>query len=266
MLFLLTYKSFFSEGVVDVNNVMLITGANKGIGYYMAKTWLEKGNTAVVLDICCNKIDKLIYEYGNKLLTFTCDVSDERTVKDCVNTAIDRFSKIDIAVHNACICDFKNLENHSVEEYKRVYDVNFIGAVNITKAVLPYMQKNNHGRICYTSSGVGITGYINISGYSASKGAIEAFAKCIMLENIGSGISFHILHPPLTNTESSSALPVPKEFKADAEKVGKGFIRNINKQKFIITPSLFDGFSVKMSYWFPRFTGKLLVKMTARVK
>lgn len=172
---------------------------------------------------------------------------------------------IDIAVHNACICIFKNLEHLTIEEYKTVYDVNFIGAVNITKAVLPLMKKNKNGRICYTSSGVGVTGYIDISAYAASKGAIETFAKCMRLENFDSGVSFHILHPPLTNTESSAPLPVPKEFKADAQKVGKGFIKNIYQRKFIISPSLFDSLSVKMSYRLPFFTGKLLVKMTGKV-
>lgn len=82
------------------------------------------------------------------------------------------------------------------------------------------MLQNKKGRICYTSSGVGVTGFTNISGYSASKGAIEAFAKCMRLENLGNAITFHILHPPLTNTESP--LPVPKEFMADSQKVGKG--------------------------------------------
>ncbi len=72
------------------------------------------------------------------------------------------------------------------------------------------------------------------------------------------------MHPPLTNTKSSSPLPIPKEFKASPEKVGKGFVKHINSKRFIITPSFTDAVSVKLSYLFPLFMGKLLVKMTKR--
>lgn len=249
-----------------LNNVMLITGANKGIGYYMVKSWIEKGNKSIVLDINCDEIDKLKEQYYNHLMTFICDVSDEKSVQECIEKAINNYKTVDIAVHNACICVFEDVENHSIQEYNRIYEVNFLGAVNITKAVLPYMKKQGKGRICYTSSGVGVTGYINISGYSASKGAIEAFVKCMIMENLENDISFHILQPPLTNTESSSPLPVPEEFKADPQKVGYGFMKRIFKRSFVIAPSFIDGISVKMSYCFPRLMGKLLVKMTNRIK
>ena len=80
------------------------------------------------------------------------------------------------------------------------------------------MREKKEGRIIFTSSGVGVTGFGNISPYVSSKGAIESLAKCLEIENQDYGITFHIMHPPLTNTASSSELPVPKEFMADAEK------------------------------------------------
>lgn len=243
---------------------MLITGGNKGIGYYMVKSWLERGNIAIVLDLNCDEVNKLKETYDKELLTFICDVVDEISIKERVRKAISIYGKIDIAVHNACLFVYKDITDHSIEEYLQIYKVNLIGAVNLVKAVLPFMKEEKGGRICFTSSGVGVTGFKNSSGYSASKGAIESFAKCMYLENLDHGISFHILHPPLTDTESSSPLPVPKEFKAAASKVGYGLVRNIHKKSFIITPSVFDGVTVRMSYWFPRFIGKMLVKMTKK--
>lgn len=116
-------------------------------------------------------------------------------------------------------------------------DVNFHGAINLAKAVLPIMQRQRQGKIFLTSSAVGVTGYINISPYACSKGAMESLAKCLSNEYADSGVTFHIMHPPLTNTKSSSPLPIPKEFKASPEKVGKGFIKHIESKKFIITPA-----------------------------
>jgi len=249
-----------------MSKIILISGANKGIGYYMAKEWLSQGNIVVVLDLFCDEIDKLKSEYSERLITFICDVSKEREVSSSVVKAIQVYPHIDIVVHNACQCVFKDIMTYTIEEYKAVWEVNFLGAVNLTKAMLPYMKNQKYGRICFTSSGVGVTGFKNISGYAASKGAIEAFARCMLLENLETGVSFHILHPPLTNTESASPLPIPKEFKADAVKVGKGLIRNIQKKRFVIVPTLFDRLSVCMSYRFPLFTGKLLVKMTNKAE
>lgn len=245
-------------------NVLVITGGNEGIGYFMAKQWLENGNYASVLDLNCDNINLLKETYPNTLLTFTCDVRDIEAVKTAVNQTNAQFGSINYAVHNACLCLFKCFEEHTIDDFDNVMDVNFHGAINLTKAVLPIMKEQRQGKIFLTSSGVGVTGYTNISPYACSKGAIESLAKCLNNEYIESGISFHLLHPPLTNTRSSSPLPIPKEFKASPEKVGKGFIKNISSKKFIITPSFTDMMQVKLSYLFPVFTGKLLVKMTKR--
>ena len=144
--------------------------------------------------------------------------------------------------------------------------VNFYGAINLTEAVIPIMKSQRRGKICFTSSGVGITGFIDISSYASSKGAIEAFAKCMNIEYEDSGVTFHIMHPPLTDTESSSPLPIPKEFKSSPEKVGKGFVKNIDGKKFIITPSFGDKISVRLSYAFSLPMGRMLVKMTKKAK
>ncbi|MDF2803213.1 MAG: family oxidoreductase [Anaerocolumna sp.] len=245
-------------------NTLLITGGNEGIGYNMAKQWLENGNCVSVLDLNCDKIDKLKETYSKTLLSFICDVRDIDSVKMAVNKTYEEFGNINYAVHNACLCLFKSFEEHNIEDFDRVMDVNFHGAINLAKAVLPIMHKQRQGKICFTSSGVGITGYINISPYACSKGAIESLAKCLNNEYADSGITFHIMHPPLTNTKSSSPLPVPKEFKASPEKVGKGFIKHIDSKKFIITPSFGDAVSVKFSYLFPLSVGRLLVKMTKK--
>jgi NAD(P)-dependent dehydrogenase (short-subunit alcohol dehydrogenase family) len=243
---------------------LLITGGNEGIGYFMAKQWLENGNCVSVIDLKCDNIDKLKEVYPKALLSFKCDVCDIESVKKAIDQTNAQFGSISYAVHNACLCLFKGFEEHSIEDFDRVMDVNFHGAINLAKAVLPIMKNQRQGKICFTSSGVSVTGYINISPYACSKGAIESLAKCLNNEYAGSGITFHILHPPLTNTKSSSPLPVPKEFKASPEKVGKGFIRFINSKRFIITPSFGDAVSVKISYLFPSLMGRLLVKMTQK--
>lgn len=230
----------------------------------MVKEWLEKGNAAAVLDVTSDQIEMLKKDYPQSLMSFTCDVADPESVKMAANQTNQKFGRIDYAVHNACLCLFKHFEEHRRDDFSRVMNVNFQGAINVTKAVLPMMKIQKQGKVCFMSSGVGVTGYINLSSYACSKGAMESLAKCLHHEYAESGITFHILHPPLTNTKSSSPLPVPNEFKAHPEKVGKGFIRRIDSKKFIIAPSFRDALSIKLSYLFPLPMGRLLVKLTNR--
>ena len=144
-------------------------------------------------------------------------------------------------------------------------DVNYFGALRLTKTVLPYMQKAKKGRIIFTSSGVGVTGFADISSYAASKGAIEALAKCLQIENEEYGISFHLFHPPLTDTKSASGISVPKEFMAKAKEVGYGLADRIWLKRFVICHSAIQTVQMKFSYRHPLFIGKMMTKAAKRV-
>ena len=125
------------------------------------------------------------------------------------------------------------------------------------------MSAQKKGRVIFTSSGVGVTGFMNISPYSSTKGALEALAKCLRIEYAKDNITFHIMPPPLTRTESALPLPVPEEFKALPEKVGYGLARHINSKRFIICHSLNQKIQTLGCYLFPTKMGDLLSKLTA---
>ena len=243
---------------------VIITGANEGIGLYMVKQLLKEQNYVTVLDLQIDNLKELEEEYFGKFLAFVCDVRDEKAIYNAVNESVKKNGGVDIAVHNACKCTFESMENSSEDIYKEVFDVNYFGALRLTRAVLPYMKSKNHGKIIYTSSGVGVTGFTNISPYACSKGAIETLARCLNIEYRDFGVSFHIFHPPLTRTKSSSPLPVPKEFMADPSTVGKGLAKNINKKSFVICDTFSTKIQTKMCYLFPIAIGKLMSKLTKK--
>ncbi len=245
---------------------ILIVGANQGIGYHMVNRLLEKGNKVTVLDIHKEHISDLKNKYQDSLLVVRADATDEASLLEGIKEAVNEFGKIDIAIHNACFCTFDSEQDTDYEVYKKVMDVNYFGALRLAKLVLPLMREQKKGRIIFTSSGVGVTGFGNISPYASTKGAIESLAKCLEIENQDYGITFHIIHPPLTNTASASGLPVPKEFMADAEKVGKGLADNIYSKKFVICHSFSQALQMKLCYRHPLYMGKMMWKMTQRVK
>lgn len=240
---------------------ILVTGAANGIGYYLVKQLLSDNYNVTVLDIETDTLSSLCEEYDS-LLSLTCDVRDLQQVEDCVRESIKKYGSIDCAIHNACLCSFESMEDTKEETYRDIMEVNYFGALHLSKVVLPYMKSQRKGKVIFTSSGVGVTGFINISPYASSKGALEALAKCLNIEYQDYGISFHIIHPPLTRTKSAEPLPVPKEFMASPEKVGSGLAKNINKKSFVICNSLWQKLQILLCYLFPIKMGKFMSKMT----
>lgn len=243
---------------------VLITGANQGIGYYMVKQLLESGSNVTVLDLEISKLLKLKEDFTTNLLPIECDVCNGEAMEAAVKESVEQFGGIDIAVHNACRCTFEPMEETKMDTYQKVMDVNFYGALRLAKNVVPHMMQVGKGRMIFTSSGVGVTGFYNISPYASSKGALESLAKCLLQEYKGSGISFHLMHPPLTQTNSSSPLPVPKEMMTIPEKVGIGLAKRINKNSFVICHSSIQQFQIKLSYLFPLKFGSMMTIMTKR--
>lgn len=240
---------------------IIILGANEGIGYWMAKKLLEEGHNVGIFDICTDNLENLKIQYKEQLLVMNCDAKSNTDVETAVTAFVRKYERIDIAVHNACKCTFDLMEETSEEIYRDVLDVNYFGALRLTKNVVKYMKETG-GKIIFTSSGVGVMGFTKISPYASSKGAIESLAKCMNIEYKKYNISFHLFHPPLTNTNSASPLPVPNEFKAVPEKVGTGLAKNINKKSFIICHNFSQKVQTIGCYMFPLKMGKLMSKLT----
>lgn len=243
---------------------VVVLGANQGIGYYLVERLLEEGNSVTVLDIDITAVKEMQKHFPESLLAIHADARDAESIESGVKATLEKFGAIDIAIHNACLCTFEREQNTGLETYQKVMDVNYFGALRLAKAVLPHMREAGRGRVIFTSSGVGVTGFANISPYAASKGAIESLAKCLEIENAEYGISFHLFHPPLTNTASASGLPIPKEFKADAKKVGYGLAKHVASKRFVICHSLSQSLQMKFSYRHPLYTGRMMTKMTKR--
>lgn len=174
---LITYarrKAFFMKNIV-------ITGAANGIGYYLVKQLLSESYNVTVLDLETDNLSSLCKEYDS-LLSMVCDVRDLKQVEVCVRESINKYGSIDCAIHNACLCTFESMEQTKEETYHDVMEVNYFGALHLSQAVLPHMKSQKKGKVIFTSSGVGVTGFVNISPYASSKGAVEALAKCLNIE------------------------------------------------------------------------------------
>lgn len=183
--------------------VAMITGASVGIGRAVALRMASEKIDLVLVDInetALNKVVEEVTALGVKALAFVADVSNEERVNEVVKEANKEFGKIDILVNNAaiwrCFDSFINLET---EKWRKIIDVNVLGAVYCIKAVLPKMIENKYGRIVNVASVAGVYGNAGMSAYSATKGALIAMTKALSKEVISDGIIVNSVAPGLVS-------------------------------------------------------------------
>lgn len=181
------------------NKTALITGASVGIGRATAIKFAQNGAKVVLLDINYEKLEsvkKEIEAYTKDVLVFQCNVSDEEKVYAVVKEAEKAFGGIDILVNNAAIWrSFGSFEKISTDEWRKLIDVNIMGAVYTTKAVLPGMLERKYGRIINVSSVAGVYGNANMVHYSATKGAVISMTKALAKEVADKGILVNVVSP-----------------------------------------------------------------------
>lgn len=179
--------------------VAFVTGASVGIGRSTALELAEYGAGLILLDINFEKLQAVKEElkaYTENILIYHCDISDEARVSEVVADAFAHFGRIDILVNNAalwrCSADFVDTPT---DEWRKFFDVNVMGTVYVTKAVLPHMIAQGYGRIINVASVAGVYGNRKMAHYSASKGAVISFTKALAKEVAKQGILVNAVSP-----------------------------------------------------------------------
>ena len=179
--------------------VAMITGASVGIGRAVALCLAEQGADLVLLDINTELLQNVGEEakkFGNRVLTYECDVSNEERVNEVVSDAIKCFGKVDILVNNAALWrDRSSFAESSSDLWKRYMDVNVMGVYYCTRAVIGNMLENGYGRIINVASVAGVYGNANMVHYSATKGAIITMTSALAKEVAEKGILINCVSP-----------------------------------------------------------------------
>ena len=181
------------------NKTVLITGAAVGIGRACAIQFAKNNANVVLVDYNSETLAKTEEEINSiteNVLSFVCDVSDNNSVLNVVEKAVNSLGKIDILINNAAIwrC-FTAFNETDVEVWKKLIDVNIMGTVYFTKAVIDGMINNNYGRIINVASVAGVYGNATMSPYSATKGAVISFTKALAKEVAEHNITVNAVSP-----------------------------------------------------------------------
>ncbi|WP_075779709.1 SDR family NAD(P)-dependent oxidoreductase [Streptomyces acidiscabies] len=171
----------------------LVTGGASGIGRATADLLAERGARVAVLDLDPSGVDK-------PLLGHQADVSDDASVRAAIEAAVTDLGGLDILVNNAGIGAQGTVEDNDDTEWHRVWDVNVVGMVRVTRAALPHLRASAHAAIVNTCSVAATAGLPQRALYSATKGAVLSLTLAMAADHLREGIRVNCVNPGTADT------------------------------------------------------------------
>lgn len=192
---------------------ILITGASQGIGLAYAQAFAQSGANVVMADIRGAE-QAAAGLSSNSVIGVTGDVTDAAQAQAIVQSAIDRFGRLDILVNNAAFyagLNLANFEQISEADWDRSMNVNVKGVWLMCRAAAPQMRSQGWGRIINVASNVVFMGKPNFLHYVTSKGAVWALTNAMSRELAGTGITVNCVAPGYTITPATREMGTPEQ-------------------------------------------------------
>ena len=206
------------------NQVVIVTGSGspRGIGRTIAIEFAKQGARLVIADLNEDGVADTVaavQKEGAQAMGVTLNVTDKASNENMVQSVLDKWGRIDVLVNNAGISQKVTVEDMTLEDMRRIFEVNVFGLMLCTQACMKPMRAAGYGRIVNLSSVSGKRGGGVFGGahYSASKAAVLGFSKNLSREISAEGVTVNSVCPGLINTEIWKSLPP-----TDAQKVIDG--------------------------------------------
>ena len=177
----------------------VVTGGGRGIGRAVAAALTEAGAVVTILGRNRATLDEAVAAGAAKFAE-VADVADEVSVRSALAAAAAR-QPVDILIANAGAAESAPFGRSDAALFQRMMNVNFMGVVHATQAVLPGMIERRHGRVVAIASTAGLKGYAYVSAYSAAKHAVIGLVRSLALETAKSGVTVNAVCPGFTETD-----------------------------------------------------------------
>ena len=183
----------------------IVTGGTRGIGASISKK-LKSSNIKVLANYASNDEAAKKFSEENDIEVMKWDVSNFDECKTSIDLIYQKNQTIDILVNNAGITRDAPLHKMSLENWKKVIDVNLNSIFNMTSLVINKMRENSFGRLIHISSVNGQKGQFGQTNYASTKSALIGFSKSLALESAIKGITSNVICPGYINTEMVAAI------------------------------------------------------------
>ncbi|MGZ3425145.1 MAG: SDR family NAD(P)-dependent oxidoreductase [Polyangia bacterium] len=185
--------------------VAVVTGGGRGLGAAAAWALAEAGADVALLarseDQLLTTAREIEDATGRKVLSCTCDVSDEASVDEAASLTVATFGRVDVLVNNAGIAPVAPLLDLELAELRRVLDVNVIGAFLCARAFGAHMIAQRKGTVINLASTAGLAGEADLTAYCASKHAVIGLTKALAIEWARHGVTVNAIAPGYFRTD-----------------------------------------------------------------
>ena len=165
----------------------IVTGGASGIGAAVARLLRERGDDVIVLD-------------RDPSDGIQVDVTDAAAVDAAVKEAAERLGGLDVVINNAGVGAAGTVADNSDEEWHRVFDINVVGMVRVSRAALPFLRESEHAAIINTCSVAATAGLPRRALYSATKGAVMSLTLAMAADHVREGIRVNCVAPGTADT------------------------------------------------------------------
>lgn len=196
----LTYRAYFYMRLE--NKIAIVTGAYRGIGYAVARKFLDQGATVVMTDIADanQELQAFAAAHASRVRLLQMDVGSGADVHNAIGEILAEFGRIDILINNAGVEFYKPITTTTEQEWDQLMGVNLKGVFLCSKAVIPAMRQSG-GAIVNVASELGLVGEANVAAYCASKGGVVMLSKAMAIDHGSEGIRVNCLCPGPVSTE-----------------------------------------------------------------
>ncbi|WP_102808928.1 SDR family NAD(P)-dependent oxidoreductase, partial [Mycobacterium sp. ENV421] len=201
-----------------MSHVVLISGASRGLGRAITEAALSAGHRVVAGVRSTTSLDDLAAGAPESLAVVELDVTNDEQVRAAVDTAIQRWGRLDVLVNNAGYANMAAAEDVDFDDFRAQVEANFFGVVRLTQAVLPVMRRQHTGHIIQISSVGGRLARPGLAAYQSAKWAVTGYSGVLAQEVAPLGIKVTVLEPGGMRTDwagsSMRIAPVRPEYEA----------------------------------------------------
>jgi len=254
--------------------VVWITGASSGIGEALAYAFAKEGARLVLSARRINELERVkaaCNRSSSDILTLPLDLSLYEELPEKVDKVVDTFGRIDVLVNNGGISQRALIKDTDISVFKRLMDVNYLGTVALTKAVLPIFIKQQQGHFAVITSLMGKFASPLRSGYCGAKHALHGFFDSLRLEHEDDQIAVTLICPGFISTNiSMSALKADGSAQQSMDQstaagmspdqCAKEILSAISKKKFEVNIGGKETLAIYVKRFFPKLLHKIVKK------